>query len=80
MDSKKGWTGREDEIIEEEQKFKDIFVETQRNEKWRKERNFRMKTNYNFIKLLFNRTLEKIMDQNNKILICNREINVYIKV
>lgn len=43
-------------------------------------RNFRMKTNYNFIKLLFNRTLEKIMDQNNKILICNREINVYIKV
>lgn len=43
-------------------------------------RNFRIKTNYNFIKLLFNRTLEKIMDQNNKILICNREINVYIKV
>lgn len=38
MDSEKGWTGREDEIIEEEQKFKDIFVETQRNKKWRKEK------------------------------------------
>lgn len=40
MDSKKGWTGREDEIIEEKQKFKDIyiFVETKQNEKWRKEK------------------------------------------
>lgn len=43
-------------------------------------RNFRMKTNYNFLKLLFNRILKKIIDENKKIVICDREINVNIKV
>lgn len=62
MDSEKGWTGREDEIIEE-----GYIPRNSTKRKMKKgKRNFKMKTNYNFIKLSFNRTLKRIMDQNKK--------------